>query len=927
MSLFPGGSEWRKWDLHVHLPGTKLSDGYAPREGAPDWDRFCTVLEESDVAVFGITDYFSLTETLEFIQHFKQKYPESKKALLPNLELRLNESVNKDAEEVNVHVIFPETLDSKTANRFMSHLKTELLAGGTRKRACSELEKKSDYLSATVSRESLEDAVRNTFGSDLERQEHLLIITSCKGDGIRPQRGAHRKENLTDAIDLLSDGFFGASSSSAYFLSTDRMEAPGSFVRPKPVFSGCDAHSFEQLESRLGKTIEQEDQRNEVTWIKADPTYAGLCQTLIEPRDRTRIQSHKPDAKEPYQVIASVRFPGSADFPEEIVLNSNLTSIIGSRSSGKSALLAYISYAVDPDYTVDQQWATGQYQKREDVGPAAGKKWAEMGTVGCEVQWEDPAVRQGKVIYIPQNSLYALSGRPSEITAKIKPALYRLAPAFEVAHKKALAEVATCNTDIEAATSTWFELREEIARVRQTIQDFGDKAAIASQRQTLEERVKLLREQSSLSVEETSLYQDVLNQMADIEQEIAAFQQDQRALAPFISAGESEDAAAEHLIVRIELNQPLNRLPQTLANQIQVMVEEAKDPLQRSINAALTAYSNASAVKLNALDDALQKTKLDNAALIEKNGRNTELEISVQSLKKQDALLHRIEVHEQSLARLKGEQESELGKISKATTTRLEHLNGLKEQFEGKMPVLDDIELDLEIGHEQERLDALSQDFNQRSNHYVDKETGAIHLDLVRSETGDFLEALASGRQKIKQGRSPREVASNVLTVTEEIRFLACLDGDRIGGFAPSSMTPGKQGLFALTLILNQSQEAWPLLIDQPEDDLDSRSIYQHIVPYLNRRKTGRQIIMVTHNANLVLGADSELVIVANRHGDDRKNRASRTFDYLGGSLEHSVPKRNHKFVLSTSGIREHACEILDGGADAFRKRKDKYRV
>ena len=97
-------------------------------------------------------------------------------------------------------------------------------------------------------------------------------------------------------------------------------------------------------------------------------------------------------------------------------------------------------------------------------------------------------------------------------------------------------------------------------------------------------------------------------------------------------------------------------------------------------------------------------------------------------------------------------------------------------------------------------------------------------------------------------------MASNVLTVTEEIRFLACLDGDRIGGFAPSSMTPGKQGLFALTLILNQSQEAWPLLIDQPEDDLDSRSIYQHIVPYLNRRKTGRQIIMVTHERQLGVG-------------------------------------------------------------------------
>ena len=114
----------------------------------------------------------------------------------------------------------------------------------------------------------------------------------------------------------------------------------------------------------------------------------------------------------------------------------------------------------------------------------SGLKWAPS---AARSRWEDPAVRQGKVIYIPQNSLYALSGRPSEITAKIKPALYRLAPLFEIAHKKALAEVTTCNSNIDLATSKWFELREEIARVRQTIQDFGNKTALASQRQSLRE--------------------------------------------------------------------------------------------------------------------------------------------------------------------------------------------------------------------------------------------------------------------------------------------------------------------------------------------------------------------------------------------------------------------------------------------------------
>ncbi len=160
------------------------------------------------------------------------------------------------------------------------------------------------------------------------------------------------------------------------------------------------------------------------------------------------------------------------------------------------------------------------------------------------------------------------------------------------------------------------------------------------------------------------------------------------------------------------------------------------------------------------------------------------------------------------------------------------------------------------------------------------------------------------------------------------MRFVAFLEGDRIGGFRKSSMTPGKQALFALTLILAESDEPWPLLIDQPEDDLDSRSICEVIVKDLMRRKRERQIIMVSHDANLVVGADSEEIIVANRHGDDRPNKDDKMFAYLTGSLEHSKPKDSKvKLVLDSSGIREHACEILDGGAEAFQKRKDKYRI
>ena len=152
------------------------------------------------------------------------------------------------------------------------------------------------------------------------------------------------------------------------------------------------------------------------------------------------------------------------------------------------------------------------------------------------------------------------------------------------------------------------------------------------------------------------------------------------------------------------------------------------------------------------------------------------------------------------------------------------------------------------------------------------------------------------------------------------------MEGDKIGGFSEPTMTPGKRALFALRLILDESDDTWPLLIDQPEDDLDSRSVYAEIVPFLKEKKKERQIILVSHNANLVIGADSEQIIVANRNGDDRKNKDGKQFNYLTGSIEYTKERvKECEDTLDAQGIREHACEILDGGKTAFENREKKY--
>jgi len=205
---------------------------------------------------------------------------------------------------------------------------------------------------------------------------------------------------------------------------------------------------------------------------------------------------------------------------------------------------------------------------------------------------------------------------------------------------------------------------------------------------------------------------------------------------------------------------------------------------------------------------------------------------------------------------------------------------------------------------------------------------GKLKINDIRDKPGKFLSALYSGKLKVIAGYDPKVVAKDTLTLTDKILFTAEMEDDKIGGFSEPTMTPGKRALFLLRLILAESDDTWPLLIDQPEDDLDSRSIYYDIVPFLKEKKKERQIIMVSHNANLVIGADSEQVIVANRHGTDRENADAKQFNYLTGSLEFSkIRDKDCKDTLLSQGIREHSCEILDGGKTAFELRKNKYNI
>ena len=132
-----------------------------------------------------------------------------------------------------------------------------------------------------------------------------------------------------------------------------------------------------------------------------------------------------------------------------------------------------------------------------------------------------------------------------------------------------------------------------------------------------------------------------------------------------------------------------------------------------------------------------------------------------------------------------------------------------------------------------------------------------------------------------------------------------------------------------MQLLIDLDETDCPILIDQPEDDLDNRSIYSELVSYLKEKKRERQIIVATHNANVVIGADAEEVIIANQEGKDSENNAFQ-FEYRCGAIECITPVYDdrgiiRKGILNQKGIKEQICDILEGGREAFKKRQDKY--
>ncbi|MGM9658642.1 MAG: hypothetical protein ACI3W9_06635 [Eubacteriales bacterium] len=221
----------------------------------------------------------------------------------------------------------------------------------------------------------------------------------------------------------------------------------------------------------------------------------------------------------------------------------------------------------------------------------------------------------------------------------------------------------------------------------------------------------------------------------------------------------------------------------------------------------------------------------------------------------------------------------------------------------------------------------LFRESNPQNRKLVDSELFSDSM-FTQELLADIIRKVLSGKlTTLRAGENTENTLRSLLTDWYNIKYVVKMGNDSV-----NVMSPGKKALVLLQLLIDLDETECPILIDQPEDDLDNRSIFEQLIPFIKKKKATRQIIVVTHNANIVIGADAEEVIVANQNGTDSPNKDSIHFSYRSGSIENDYPliKSNgdiEEGILAKQGIQQHICDILEGGEKAFEKRKNKYNL
>lgn len=1011
---FPKGSEWRKWDLHVHSPasyywidGPKFIDA-TKAESEAQLKKMYETIEASDVSVFAITDYWTFDGYLRFKKYIKDNDLSLSKSVFPGMELRVEAPVDY---RLNVQVILSDELTEQQLTDFKSEIRINSIDRPLSDDAITQFARTLDDSKAkkhgfkpvgSLSDKEVFELGAKTVEVDknslfkkamktLPPNKGYILMPFDTNDGLsrlkcvnHPQSANDfmRNSHIFETRDKESkDLFLGIETESNKTFVKDFQKAIGGL--PKPVVCGSDAHKF----SDYGKYPS-----NKCTWIKADSNFRGFSQIIEEPEDRVCI-GDKPEKLKQIELnstkyISGLRVkrnPSSRDgwFDCDIEINSGLVAVIGKKGSGKSAFADIIALAgrshVNPQNYSFLNENKFRKDKSESKKYEAVLEWCggEPSTISLDSE-VDVSTENERVKYLPQKyveQICNVDGVSDVFQNEINSVIFKYVPDSEREGTISLSELKEKRTG---------DIDQSIRKKRVAIEDINNKICALEDKNTIDYKTKI---ENKLTDKKSALFSLVspkeikepkdelpeidknrLLQLEEkkrkIEEQIEAVNKEKSKLNGSLSflnsfetkaresIGHVETLISEYKSQARELGVDLNKIisisfSKTIIqlkreellkrlDEIEVLLGDKKPEspknlytVQKSINEGIENISKTFKDERKMYQDYLKaKSRFEQEQLLIKGKSDDSSLETVASLESHikyldTELVKALELEKKKRVVLVKDLFNEISKkilefekIYNPLITFIKNDNrdtqltfnasvnldkhGFAEDFLSKINQSREGSFQ-GIDEGLKRLKGIMQNHSFCTDKeivmFVDAVTYCLEKDVKYDKKTDV-------RKQLNSKFTIKDIYDYLYKLEYlDVEFNVLFNGKDLN---TNEFSPGEKGALLLIFYLLIDKSDVPLIIDQPEDNLDNESVYSVLVPHIRDVKRRRQIIIVTHNPNLAVVCDAEQIIYV------EMNKRKNIINYESGSIEDTT-------------INSKVVDILEGTMPAFTKRDNKY--
>lgn len=1021
-SKFPRGSEWSKWDPHIHSPASFHWTGTEKlhRLNTVNRDDVLTqmigAINNADISVFAIMDYWTFDGVLALRKFCRSNPDQLKKTVFPGIELRIQAPTTK---RLDIHAIFSEEIPDQRLRDFLATLRVQLMDGRELplSRDClieyARTLRDDQLAPHGFKRDQLADdeyawdvgcktceVTQDSFRTAMSQAPEGMAVVYQPWDTYHGLKDVEWWNHYTAAYRLFTQPDIFESKGSGYrkaFLGEETLENKNFFQgfwaalqeRPRLAVRGSDAHEFD----KYGKF-----QSNLTTWIKAAPTFRGLLQAIKEPELRSWLGDEPPKCEKrrskPTIFIDHIslhKAAGSSLTQEDwfdgqsIPLNPDLVAIIGSKGSGKSALADIIGLLGDTSNTANFSFLNPtRFRDRKNNRSLHFKgelAWADNEIVSRQLSEDTSPGAIERVRYIPQEYFENVCAGQTEkeigeFTRQIERVIFSYVPTDLRGDSADLQDL--LRQQENEAYRNIDRLRAEVRRANDSIGDIRRRstaqvraefeAQIRLRQKQLEDLRKAIPSPPTEAVAETTTSDPNLVKLQELEklkvelnsklryaqQQLNDLQQNGKAAIRLAEGLSNLKVSVDENIQRLRPDAQLLGMEISTVVNIQVDVQAATQKqqaiastieaqmnlIQGSGSDSLTTRSFSLDEQIRVVKESLDAKQLEQQAARERYAKwEAEVAALTGPKEQQTSIAHVqgqiewIDSASNLIAQLEADRLIKTKEIAAQLLAVKTARESLVEKAKGTIESVIPVQQDFSLGFVNELVVA---DLEDRFFEHIKQVSGTFRgedegrrafRELVESIPLTSVDEIASVAQRLEQAvvTDPRDDNRERIDIDTQVRkgksseeFLTLLYGLEyvhprftlaLAGQPLSQLSPGQRGALLLVFYLLVEDSDLPIVLDQPEENLDNETVYSLLVQVIKKAKTRRQIVMVTHNANLAVCCDAEQIIHA---ALDKANRNKVT--YTSGPIED--PEINRLVV-----------DVLEGTHPAFENRKDKYEL